>query len=415
VEYWEGAIENTADPAGVASYATRGAGTGLIQPAKATKTQVVALGAGGTFANGVVDFGFNELSGDYSKNGTITLRNFGSSPATFAVSDTLQQGRPHSTSFDQSMVTVPPRGSIDLHMTLNVPAATAGGGTLGLVEAFNDVSGLVTLTPASGSNNGVTLRVPYYMVPQAVSDINVKVDQGALKKSGSTMATVTNAHGAVGGTADWYAWGIEDKKNHGLGSNDILAVGAQSFPTATAAQLVFAIATNGRWSNPSMNEFDIFVDTNNDGTPEYDVVAADLGALRTGSFNGEDAVAVFNLATGKGSIRYLANAPTDSSTMTLPVDFSQLGLTSASPRFTYWVESFGLTDSTIDVGDMTATYNAFSPSVSVGGFDVVDPGGSATEPLSVNAAEFARSPALGWLVVSQENKSKDEASLIELK
>jgi subtilisin family serine protease len=415
VQYWEGAIENTADPAGVAGYATRGAGSGLIQPAKATKTQVVALGAGGQFPTGVVDFGFNELTSDYSKNGTITLRNFGSSAASFAVSDTLPQGRPHSTSFDQSTVTVPAGGSVDLHMTLNVPAATAGGGTLGLVEPFNDVSGLVTLTPAAGSNNGVTLRVPYYMVPQAAADINVKVDTGSLKKSGSTTATVTNAHGAVGGTADWYAWGIKDAKDAGLGSDDLLAVGAQSFPTTSAGQLVFAIATNGRWSNPAMNEFDIFVDTNNDGTADYDVVAADFGALTTGSFNGEDAVAVANLHTNRLSIKYLANAPTDSSTMTLPVDFAQIGLTSASPPFTYWVQSFGLTDSTTDVGDNAATYNAFSPSVSVGGFDAVAPGGSATEPLSINAAGFAQSPALGWLVVSPENKSSNEASLIDIK
>jgi hypothetical protein len=276
------------------------------------------------------------------------------------------------------------------------------------------------------------------MVPQAVSDINVKTDQGGNgqseqggngqseqggngqsdqggKKSGPTTATVTNAHGAVTGTADWYAWGIKDAKNHGLGSNDLLAVGAQSFPTASAGQLTFAIATNGRWSNPTMNEFDIFIDTNHDGNADYDVIAADFGALTTGTFNGEDVVAVANLHTNKLSIKYLANAPTDSSTMTLPVDFAQIGLTSASPRFTYWVQSFGLTDSTSDVGDMTATYNAFSPSVSVGGFDVVDPGGSATELLTVNSAEFSHSPALGWLVVSQENKSNNEASLIEIK
>ena len=59
-------------------------------------------------------------------------------------------------------------------------------------------------------------------------------------------------------------------------------------------------------------------------------------------------------------------------------------------------------------------FNPFTPAVSNGMFDVLPPGGSATEALTVNAAEQAKSPSLGWMVVSHENQSNNEANFIEL-
>src|SRR5256885_9395041 len=95
-------------------------------------------------------------------------------------------------------------------------------------SAFSDVAGLVTFTPVGASNNGITLNVPYYLVPQAVSHIRTSLDTRKLRTSGSATATVTNRRGVVTGIADWYAWGLADKKGHGVGSEDLRAVGVQS-------------------------------------------------------------------------------------------------------------------------------------------------------------------------------------------
>jgi minor extracellular serine protease Vpr len=426
VKYWTAAIENTADPSMVNGFSIRGAGSGFAQALPAVQTQVVALG---DRDNGDLSFGFNELSRNFSDVGFIKLKNFGNSPATFSVTDALAAGSPHTTAFPSSVTVFGHGGEAIVPVRLSVPAATAGGAVIPGTGPFSDVSGEITLTPAAGSNNGVTLRVPYYMVPQAVSDVELhSINSSQLRKTGHTNATVTNSHSvAATGTADWYAWGIKDKRDHGLKSNDLKAVGAQSFPTAPAPSgdgtglLAFAIATNHRWSNAAMDEFDIFVDVNNDGTPDYDVVEADYGALTTGSFNGVAAVAVFDLNEGGGTIHYLADAPTDSSTMVLPVDFAQLtdstaatSLGSANPRFTYSVVATGLTDGTVDSSDTSAVFNPYSPAVSTGMFDILPPGGSATETLTVNAAEQAHSPALGWMVVSHENESNNEANFIDL-
>jgi hypothetical protein len=320
---------------------------------------------------------------------------------------------------------VPPRGSRDVHVRLSVPVSTAGGPSVPGVTDFSDVAGLLQFTPVSGSNNNVTLRVPYYMVPAAISNVQTRVDDGKINKTHTATAVTTNYRAPVAGSAQWFAWGIKDKRDHGLKSNDLQAVGVQSFPSQQFLQ--FAISTNHRWSNAAQDVFDVLVDVNNDGTADYDVEAVDLGAVQGLDFDGIDAVAVFALASGDGAIKYLADAPTDSSTMILPVDFAQLCVAgnpclSSTGHFTYSVQALSLTDSTLDTSDMSATFNPNSSAVNTGMFDEVAPNASATETLSVNPTEQAVSPALGWMVVSHwepfdnlfGDSSRDQAQLIPL-
>ncbi len=417
VRYWKAAVVNTADPSQVGGYMTAGAGTGLVQALPAVQTQVVALGDRDGPA---LNFGFAELERDYAARDSVTLRNFGDAPATFTVSTQLDAGSPHSVVLRDTQVTVRPHDSRDVRVELDVPAATAGAAT-DSTGSFHDVSGLVTFTPAAGSNNGVTLRVPYYLVPQAVSHVSTRLDASTLLRKGSAIATITNRRGAVPGTADWYSWGLSDKRDHGLASDDLRAAGVQSLYSQGMPLLAFAISTTKRWSNAAQNEFDVFVDVDNDGNPDYDVVAADLGALTTGTPSGVDAVAVYNLATGTGTIDNLADAPTDSNTITLPVDFSQLCdagspcLSPDNPRFTYTVESFGLTDQTSDSIDATAQFNAFAPSLSTGMFDPVVPNATATETVAIDPVEWKQTPSLGLMIVTHDNPSgQDETQLIAL-
>ena len=406
VQYWKAAIVNTADPAGVAGYTTRVAGAGLIQAVGATQTQVVAVGDPGT---ATLNYGYAELSSDYDQTKTIKLHNFGNSPVTFKVATNRSAGSPHTVGLNQTQVKVPARGDAELKVRLGVDAQTAGDSS-----AFRDVSGLVTFTPVGGANNGVALKVPYYFVPQSATHVETKIDTRQLAKNGSARATITNRKGAIAGAADWYAWGLTDRKDKGVGSNDVRAVGAQAFPGV----LAFSVSTYHRWSNAASNEFDVYVDVNGDGTDDYLVAGADLGSLTAGSSSGEMAVAVFDLRTNAGSIQFLADAPTDSSTLVLPVNIAQLCaagspcLSASNPRFKYHAVAFGLTDETVDEVDGVASFNAFTPAVSTGMFDVVAPNGTAAETVTLNAAEFAKTPALGLMVVSHDNPSADEAQLI---
>jgi len=409
VQYWKAAIVNTADPAKVNGYSTRIAGTGLIQAEGATQTQVVALGDPGTAA---LNFGYAELSRNFSEDKTITLRNFSNSSARFNVAVTLPAGRPHTTSLNRSSVTVPARGEATVRLTLNVPSATAGNSA-----SFQDVAGLVSFTPVSGANGGVGLKVPYYLVPDATSNIETRINTRQLAQVGQTTATITNRNGATTGFADWYAWGLSDSRDRGLGSSDVRAVGAQAFPGVIA----LGVSTERRWSNASTNEFDIFVDVNLDGTDDYVLVGADLGLLTAGAFNGQMASAVIDLRTGAGSIEFLADAPMDSTTLALPAlieQFCAAGspcLSAANPRFRYHAVSFDLLDNSVDEVDGVASFNAFTPSLSTGMFNEVAPNAAVGQTVTLDAAEFAQTPALGLMIFSHDNRANTEAQLVSVR
>jgi hypothetical protein len=412
VQYWKAAIVNTADPGQVASYRTRIAGTGLIQAPGATQTQVVALGDPNT---ATLNFGYAELSSNYSQAKTITLRNFSNSSVRFDVGTALAAGQPHSVTTNKSQVTVPARGETTVKVTLAVPVATAGDSS-----AFQDVAGLVTFTPVGGANRGVSLRVPYYLVPDATSNIETRIDARALGNTGSAVATVTNRNGATTGAADWYAWGLSDPRERSLGSNDVRAVGAQTFPDAGV--LAFGIGTQNRWSNASTSEFDVFVDVNLDGTDDYLVVGVDAGAVLAGAFDGRLASFVFDLRTGARSpAAFLADAPMDSTSVALPALFSSLCatgspcLSASNPRFRYHVLAFDVTDQSVDVVDGVASFNAFTPAISNGMFDVVAPNTSATETVTIDAAEFAQTPALGLMILSHDNRANNETQTVSVR
>ncbi len=408
-EYWKAAVVNTADPGKMQGYSTRLSGSGLIQAPAATTTQVVALGDRGT---ATLNYGFAELGRDLRQTKTVRLHNFGSAPVTFTVATTLPSGSPHTAKAKKSKVTVRGRGEAEVPVELTVPAKTAGDSS-----AFRDVAGQVTFTPTGSGNHGVGLRVPYYLVPQAVSNVDTRIDVDKLRRTGSATATTTNRNGVVAGSADWYAWGLSDGRDRGLGSNDIRAVGAQAVPGAIA----FAVNTEHRWSNAAANEYDIFLDVNGDGKDDYSVVGVDLGLLTAGDASGQLVSAVFDLRTMAGSIEFFADAPTDSTTLVLPALISQLCaagspcLSSTNPRLSYHAQAVSLSDESVDTVDGTATFNAFTPAISTGMFDTVAPNGTATETVTVNRDEWAKSTPLGLMINSHENRADDEAQLIRVR
>ena len=427
VEDIKAAIMNTGDPsqvAGTTGFRISRGGTGLVQPAKSTATQVVALASNDRFAISV-NYGFEELKSNFSKTRTIRLNNNGTSAATFNISVANQAGSPHTLAVTSggliggslSSITVPAGSHSDVNVTLNVPVATAGNST-----AFREVAGLVTFTPATASdNNGVTLRVPYYLVPRALSSVSTKLSN--FDAAGSATATVTNK-GPITGDADFYAWGLDDKQEPGKAANDIRTVGVQAFQwDATRQLIVFAVNVGNRWSNAAVSEYDLPIDVNNDGKADYTVVAVDQGAVQTGTFNGVMGAFVFSERSGGAAIDFLATAPHDSSTILIPVLSSRLCragepcLNAANPRLAYSAVGFDLTDTVgPDPVDGIAKFNAWSSSISQGGFQTVAPGGTATETITKNAAEWALTPALGLMIVTLDNKAgTDEAQTIKVK
>ena len=420
VEDLKAAIVNTGDPAAVLGYRTSRGGSGFVQPVGSTKTNVVAIGDKLT---ATLNYGFEQLTSDFSKKKSIKLRNHGSSDVWFQVSATNAAGSPHTISLSDSLVKVRAGNDAEVDVRLTVPVATVGN-----ADAFREVAGLITFTPVSGGNSGIALRVPYYLVPRALSRVDSKADDRRLTGPAPSTTVVVRNRGPIDGTADFYAWGLEDRKDRGKVSNDLRAIGVQSFPgtvvggTAAERFLVFGVSVFDRWSNAATNEFDIFVDVDNDGTDDYVVVGVDVGAVTAGVSNGVMGSFVFSTRSAGASLIFNAFAPHDSTTLLLPILTRQLCRTgqpclnaTTQPRFTYSAVGFDRSEGGVDPIDGTAKFNAWTPSISNGMFETVTPGGAVSVPVSIDTAEWALTPAKGVMVITHDDKAgPDEADLVEI-
>jgi subtilisin family serine protease len=409
------AIVGTSNPGAVAGFSPRTSGAGLVQPYAAVLTNVVA--AGGEHGVVALNFGFQELQHDLSQTGHIKVSNNGSKPVTFKITITNQSGVSHTLTPKSSTIKIGGHEDANVELTLNVPAATAGDSS-----DFYDAAGIVTFTPVGSGNNGVVLNIPYYLVPRPLSNLSAKSSRGEKVSASNPSTTVTVSNkkdAAIPGNADFYAWGIHSNPTAGNTSNDVRDVGVQVFQNAAGPNnpfIVFAVNTYHRWSNASTNEFDIYIDVdpqNNNGD-DYVVFGYDYGAITTGSFTGQYGTFVQSLWTGSISFLNPANtyAPTDSSSAALAIIGSYLCkagtpcLSVTNPRFTYHVVSFDLIGTGVDVVPGVASFNAFAPSISTGDYlPGIVPGASASTNISINPAEWAKTPALGVMILTTDNKA----------
>ena len=405
------AMLGTANPGAIKNYQARLGGAGLVQPAAAVRTGAVVVAQAGRALN--LSFGLAELKeGEaFEEAQEVKVVNRGATAATFTVGTQLATGVPHTVAVSPAAVTVPAGGEVEVTVRLTVPAGTAGN-----ANALREVAGFVTFTPAAGSNGGVALRVPYYMVPRARSDVRARASGLApTAATGTTTATValTNAEGSITGAADFYAWGTTGAVTPGAGSVDLRAVGVQAFTAGGRRLLVFAVNVWNPFNSASVNEYDVFVDTDLDGTPDRLVVGIDLGLITAGSFDGRLAAAVFPLGivdgnlviTGAGVIRFLASAPANGSTVLLPVRASDLGITPANPRLAYTAEAFSFETGAFDATGGIGRFNAFTSAVATADFVAVPVGGSATVPLAIDNAEWALTPPAGVMVVTTDDRA----------
>src|SRR5205085_10307191 len=220
-------------------------------------TSVIAHAEDGTPS---LSFGVAELTRDFSGQASIVVENRGDAPASFALSVMQGAGAAHTATLSSSSITIGGHASRTVAVQLAVPV-----GTVGDSSAFRQVQGRVLFSPTQG-NNGVALGVPYYLVPRARSLVGARLSESA---QGPTV-NVNNRSSAIGGTADFYAWGL--RGTHSSLATGLRAVGVQSFNDPVDGQiLVFAASTFGRKSNQSTAVYDVLVDVDGDGIPDYDI------------------------------------------------------------------------------------------------------------------------------------------------
>ena len=420
------AVVSSADPEKVAGQQMTRGGVGLVDAAQAVATKVTATGDAfrtdsGWLRESALNFGFQESWIGFAGLKTITVTNHGDTAVTYKVSSAPSaQSEKAKISLNRTSVKVPAKGKATVIVGLTAGASAVGSSSVaGDPYAQYEFSGDIVLT-----SDASTLRVPYLLVPRSDSRVASATKSLFGKKDtvgdADKSVKLTNTLGALTGAADFYTWGLSDAKDvpKTIGDTgfDLASAGVQSFADGTDQLLVFAVNTHKRWSNPASLEFDVVIDRNGDGTPEAVVFSADSGLVRAGDANGRSEVFV-STAAGLFAAGFYASAPTDSSTILLPVYASDLGVTSAAPSFGYSVASYSITDDAgFDEIDGVATYNPWSPAIENGQYAEVPRNGSVTVPVAVNGAAFATQKPLGVMAVVVDNKSgTSEAVLVKAK
>ena len=435
------------DTSGIPLVGVRAAGSGVIDAARAVST--IGLATTSDHLDSLA-FGYRALSGSFSEAKTFTLTNTGSSAITYDLAASYIGDRWGVTvTVSPKSVTVAGGGHATVTATLKISAASVAdlddadifGGAGPGPGAVISVQGAVTATPR-GSRTGVyPLRVPFLFVPRGLSAVTAAprapfVPVGGSPLLGSplhprppsrglvTSSSALHNGGIHASTADVYMWGLSDPADTG-GTADIRAIGVQSLDpdviggAPTDRGLIFAVNTWGTWSSPSSNEFDIGIDTDGDGVDDYVIVGVDIGEIMTGQPDGEMGSFVFDVA-GDLIAGYYADAPTNSTVVELPALASDLGLTSASPTFDYDVTGFSLETGAADPVDGAAHVDVWDPLISNGDYIPLEPGASASLPLSADLTRLSARPAhatqpLGWMVVALDDAAgASQADLVAL-
>jgi subtilisin family serine protease len=408
------AIVNTADPTRVADYDTRLGGAGVVRAEAATRTVAVAFGRSD---KSTLSYGFDWDVHDMRETALLLVRNHGPKPITFQLSQELPQGAPHSISFERTTLEVPAWGHASTNVTLNVPISSVGN-----ADELRDVAGLVKLTPTGSGNGGIPLRVPYYLVARALSNIQAALQGQTGGPKPAAQVRLNNSGGAILGTADFYAWGQVDDKPLSLEGRpfELRSSGVQAFfgQQLNEQVVVFALNTRNRIANFAPFEFDILLQ--NELGDYYQVFSFDQGALTAGTFDGQAATFVaklspdFEVESLVGG--FLSIAPHNGNTILMPVLASSIGLSEAAPRFHYAAFSF---DAFTDAGDELpgeGTFNAFNSATETAQFVGLAPGQSTTVTAGLDPLEAGFTPAKGLMIVALDNNWEhgDQVELINL-
>src|SRR6266545_3873121 len=412
------ALINTAGKAGGPALNVRVGGAGVVQVQKAVNSKVIATTTGGT---DTLSFGHEALSGAYNETLKLTLKNTSGSDVSYNLTATgaaLGLG----ISFSPSSVTVPGNSSVtvDVNASMSAAAVAVLPGMSTFTIGWGGVlttRGRVLATPTTSDAGIYPLRVPWLLAPRGLSNVTAGARSAYTPVAGTdglynSSVQLTN-NGVHSGTVDLYSWGIHDANDTSGGEDnyDVRDVGVQEQPTefltgspdASDKALIFSINNYGRWSNASVTEFDIAVDTKGNNAPEFFVVGVDFGALTTGSFDGRIASFIIDAAGNLVDV-WVPDAPMNGSTIELPALASQLGLTTGSNKLNYQVATFPIVPEG-QVGDVTSvgSYRVGQPPVSTGDFFTLAPGASRTLNLQLDRGKFAGTSVLGWLAVTLDD------------
>ena len=197
-----------------------------------------------------------------------------------------------------------------------------GGGNGGNGDLLDglEFDGYVTLT--SGSEK---LTLPWHVLPHKAADLDadhsVRVGKTLeIKNDGAADGWVEVF--SLTGTSPELPKSAFPKAGDNFAVIDLEAFGVR---VPEPGYLQFGISTHGGRAHPNYPaEFDVYIDTNNDGVDDFVVYNLENGGF---GVTGQNVVVVQNLVTGASIIRFFNDADLNSSNVIFTVKLADLGIT----------------------------------------------------------------------------------------
>jgi minor extracellular serine protease Vpr len=347
----------------------------------------------------------------------VRVENFTNSTRTYSIARSFRYADDAAsgavTVIAPGSVSVGPKGKKEFLVSLlikgsKLPTWTLNGGPGGGDgAALNgpEYDGYITLT--SGSEK---LSLPWHVLPRKAS---ATVASPLVRTGRSSTLKLLNL-GVETGDFDVFSLTgqsprIPREELPAPGDNfeiiDLQSVGVRHLPAAVFGSdfLEFAISTFGRRAHPNYPaEFDIYIDNNNDGTPDFVVFNAENGGF---SATGQNAVFVAKLPSGAGTAFFFTDADLDSGNAILTVPMSAVGV---QPGTTFGFSIFAF-DNYITGAQTDAVENMlFTPGNARFGvtglpFGTVAPRSFATVPVTTATVPDAGSTESGLLLMYRRN------------
>lgn len=334
-------IMNSARPAMPDSVPLARQGTGVAQ------ADVAVLDLEGFAAPAGVSFGrINPLEADNDSRTVTVTRLPGQGDATYDIEFTPRgdlSGVTLEPSVD-SLTTSGGSGAFDITLSWDPDAMPEDDWEYTQTE----FDGWITISNTGDSDDTMVVGVMAVMDP--ASDLSA--DGG--------VGTVDIANGGAGGLALGYNLAGEGDASNG----SVQAAGYTTWDGGGYQVLEIGLGLDPTESlNPY--EIDVYLDVDDDGVPDYAIVAIDHGLLTAGEFNGLYVTALFDLNLGGASIQWLVGADYNDETASLLIDLTgDFGINPPGDTMSADVYMFDVRDDTltgllegmtIDVGDLIET------------------------------------------------------------
>lgn len=412
---------------GVLAPVTR-VGAGEVRVDRAISLQLLAYDADSRDPS--LSFGYvapTAEGGSLKLRKRVTVQNLGSVNRRITVSNSFRDASDvalgaATVSISPASTTVPPRGRATLTVTLELDptrlrewSLDAGlqGGNGELLRQL-EIDGDIVVSAGTERTS-----IPWQVLPHKAADNRIDREKLVIE-NGSESLRIRNNHGATTGVTELFSLvgtsGVDYPRPPAIGSNmatpDLAAAGVRYLPDVDALQ--FALANHNGWSTAAYPvAFEVWLDVDGDGVEDFVAFNAERGNFAT---TGQSVVFLLNLRRNTRGLFFFNDSDFQSSTATLTVPLSALGLTPDSPigfyvdtadsYFTGLVTDF-IADPVNGFFKFTPAHPRFpvtQPSVAVpaGGRASVDvshdPAGDTASPSQIGLLGIHRNavPGAGW-------------------